>query len=132
DINYFNGPLVPYFDALLFRFFGSSIHTLKIFNAIITVLLAALIYMMIRAMSDVCAATVAGILFPILFACQQIAGATFNFLTPYSYELSLGVALSMAMVACFWRASVSNRKVGWIVAAALLLGLTFLTKAEVF
>src|SRR5438477_4717138 len=113
DINYFNGPLVPYFDALLFKLFSPSIRTLKIFNAMVIVALAALIYVMIRAMSDDCAATISGILFPILFACQQIAGATFNFLTPYSYELSLGVALSMAMVACFWRASVSNRKVGW-------------------
>src|SRR6476659_848408 len=52
DINYFNGPLVPYFDALLLKLFGPSIRTLKIFNAIVIVLLAALIYSMVRAMSD--------------------------------------------------------------------------------
>src|SRR4051812_2936256 len=52
DINYFNGPLVPYFDALLFKLFGPSIRTLKIFNAIVTMLLAAMLYCMVRAMSD--------------------------------------------------------------------------------
>src|SRR5262245_50064821 len=43
DINYFNGPLAPYLDAVLFKLFGPSICTLKVFNAIVIVLLAALI-----------------------------------------------------------------------------------------
>jgi hypothetical protein len=42
------------------------------------------------------------------------------------------VALSLTMVVCFWRASVSNRKLAWMMAAGFLLGLIFLTKAEVF
>src|SRR5690348_4495224 len=35
DINYFNGPLSPYFNAAIFRVFGVSIRTLKLTNVII-------------------------------------------------------------------------------------------------
>jgi hypothetical protein len=132
DINYFNGPLSPYVDALLFKIFGARIDTLKIFNAIVVLGLVALWYAMIFRIAGRCAATVAGMLLPVLFACQQIASPTFNFLTPYSYDLTHGIFLATLMVGCLWRAATSPRAVIWIACAGATLGLVFLTKAEVF
>src|SRR4051794_2648604 len=52
DINYFNGPLAPYFNAMLFKLFGPSVNTLKWFNAILIVALAQLIYRLVLSIAD--------------------------------------------------------------------------------
>jgi hypothetical protein len=136
DISYINGPIAPYFNALLFRLFGSSVNTLKWFNALLIVALAQLIYRLVLTIADHVAATTCGIVFAIMFAGQQVSGAaisnaTYNWLTPYSHDLTYGVALSIAMVAALWRASLGRRTL-WLGVAGFLLGLIFLTKPEPF
>ena len=131
DLNYFNGPLSPYFNATLFKLFGSSLMTLKFANAAIAVLTSLLIYWMVRQISDTLAAIVAGLTFPALFAAAHLSGAgNFNWLTPYSHDVTYGVSLSLAMLACLWRAHAGGRIV-WAILAGLALGLVILTKVEV-
>ncbi|HWP41157.1 MAG TPA: hypothetical protein VNL70_09545, partial [Tepidisphaeraceae bacterium] len=104
DINSFNGPLAPYLNALLFKLSGPGILTLKAFNAVLIAVLAAMMYRLVAAMADDFAAGVCGVVFAVMFGCQQVGGATFNFLTPYSHDLTYGIALSMGMLLCLWRA----------------------------
>jgi len=133
DINYFNGPLAPYFNALLFELFGPGILTLKAFNAALIALMAGMMYRLVLGVADHFAAGVCGVVFAVMFACQQVGGATFNFLTPYSHDLTYGVALSIGMLLCLWRAWAPGARAAiWCAATGTLLGLSFLTKPEVF
>src|SRR5580765_6690871 len=52
DINYFNGPFSPYFNAAMFKLFGASLRTLKLTNLLIIALAASLLYHLIGQVSD--------------------------------------------------------------------------------
>src|SRR4030095_13270264 len=54
-----------------------------------------------------------------------------NFVSPYSHELTHGVALSIGMILSL-RAYWQKRLAGMAFTAGLLLGFVFLTKVEVF
>jgi hypothetical protein len=70
--------------------------------------------------------------FAVLFAGAQLGfDATFNFLTPYSHELTHGVTLSLVMIASLDLAR-RKRSTVWLATAGVSLGLVALTKAEVF
>jgi hypothetical protein len=136
DIHWFNGPLSVYTHALLFRICGANLQVIKLFNATLTLATSLLIYQLIRAATngDDIAATLASVGYVIMFAYQQYYGPIFNNITPYSYELPHGVSLSLTMIACFWRASVSiisHRRIIWTTLAGFALGLVLLTKSEV-
>ncbi|HVT89104.1 MAG TPA: glycosyltransferase family 39 protein [Tepidisphaeraceae bacterium] len=131
-ISYFNGPFSPYLHALIFHFFGVSLQTLVVFNLFVIALLITLLFRLIsRAWGRIAAAS-CGISFFVLFAFAQygIAG-NYNYVCPYSYELPHGIALTVASMSCMMRWHDSARR-GWLAAAGALLGLIFLTKAEVF
>ena len=131
DLNYFDGPLGPYAVTLALKVLGVSLDALKLFNASVVVLVALMVYTVVRETSDRIAATAAGVTFAVAFACAQVSGdASFNWLTPYSHNLAYGVALSVAMVACLGRAA-RRDDLRWLAAAGALLGLVALTKAEV-
>jgi hypothetical protein len=131
-ISYFNGPLSPYTHALLFKMFGVSLRTLVVFNLLVVTLLATLLYRLIAAAAGELAATAAGVTFFILFAfAQYMVTGNYNYVCPYSYELPHGITLTVGSIACLaqWHRH-GNRP--WLIGAAALLGLVFLTKAEIF
>ncbi len=131
DLSHLNGPVSVYFNALVLETLGVSLRSLKLVNATIIVLLALLIERLVREMSDRIAAALAGVTFAVVFACGQLTeNASFNFLTPYSHELTHGLALSLVMIACLWRFAVTRRS-GWLVGAGFCLGVVSLTKAEI-
>jgi hypothetical protein len=131
-VSYFNGPLSPYVHALLFILFGVSLRTLVMFNLLVVASLTTLLYRLLAPWAGRLAATVAGVVFLVLFAFAQfLISGNYNFVTPYSYELSHGITLSAAAIACMIRWHKSNRR-AWLIASGVLLGLIFLTKAEVF
>src|SRR5262245_37697668 len=83
DINYFNGPFSPYFNAGVFKLFGASLRTLKLTNLLIIALAAALLYHVIAQVSDRIAATSAAILFMILSGfAHLIKIGNFSFFAP--------------------------------------------------
>lgn len=132
DINHFNGPLSQYFNSVVFRVFGVSIAVLKITNALIIALATALVYHLVGQISDRVAATAAACLFLILSAfAYLVQSGNYSFLTPYSHELPHGITLALAAIACLdlWRKNARRR---WCALSGLLLGLVFLTKAEIF
>src|SRR6187402_547172 len=52
DINYFDGPLGPHALALVLGVTGVSLDALKAFNAVVIVLVALLVYAVVRELSD--------------------------------------------------------------------------------
>jgi hypothetical protein len=132
DIEYFNGPISPYLHAMVFTIFGVSITTLKVFNVVLIGLFTTMLYRLLLAMSDRFAATVACLVFLTVFAFGHLtAFANFNWVTPYSYELPHGIGLSLCMIACLWHYA-RGAGVKWLVPGGVMLGLVFLTEAEVF
>jgi hypothetical protein len=131
DIEYFNGPLSPYLHALVFSLFGVSIMTLKVFNLGIVALVTALLYRLLLEISDRFAATLACLAYLSVFAFGHHQGiGIFNWITPYSYELPHGVALSLGMIASLWWYGRSRKRL-YVALGGVLFGLVLLTKAEV-
>jgi hypothetical protein len=120
DIAYFNGPLSQWINATAFELFGVGLTTLVAVNLAIVVAVAAVLWRL---------TSVAGVLvFILVFAFgQYVTIGNYNWLCPYTHEVTHGVALSVAAIL------VSRRITAWRAAiTGVLLGLVFLTKAEVF
>jgi hypothetical protein len=132
DFEYFNGPFSPYFNALVFRIFGTSLQAITTVNLLIVIAATVLIYSLLLRVSDHAGATAGCCAFLICCALVHRTGiANFNFITPYSHELPHGLVLSLAMIGCLF-AYVGKQNLHWVAIAGFLLGLVFLTKAEVF
>jgi hypothetical protein len=132
DIPYFHGPLSPYVNSVWFRMLGTSLRTLEVCNLLILTGLVVLLYRVLRGVGSQLAATSACCTFLAVFAFGQLVSiGNYNFVCPYSQELTHGMFLSFAAVYCF---NVYQRR--HVLAAAagsgFALGLGFLTKPEVF
>ncbi|WP_428940809.1 glycosyltransferase family 39 protein [Fontivita pretiosa] len=134
DIAHFNGPLSAYFNTLVFALLGVSLRSIVIVNLILLALLTWLVWRLIGFIADRFAATVACIVMLTVFAFIQLGGiGNYNFVTPYSHELTHGLVLSFVAITCF--AGFARRKEPnslWLMGAGLALGMVFLTKPEVF
>jgi hypothetical protein len=133
DIAHFNGPLSAYFNALLYLIFGVSLRSLVIGNLAIAVCMAVMIHSLFRrAGGERFSATICGLVFAMLFLSLQLVDiGNYNWITPYSHELTHGVALSFASLLMLALYLAKPRAV-WIAACGFALGCVFLTKIEVF
>lgn len=132
DIAYFNGPFSPYFNSLAFRAFGASIRTIHLVNLSILALIVVLIYFGLRVVSDRLTTLVGVFFFLSVFAFGQYLDiGNFNFIAPYSHEMTHGVLLSLLTLAC---AAIYLRqdRTAALAASGFFLGATLLTKAEFF
>jgi hypothetical protein len=131
DVAVFNGPLSQYFNALGFRLFGASLHTLVFCNLTLLALFIVLLYYALRQVSRRWVATTACLIFVLLFAfAEQMIGGNFNYVCPYGHEMTHGLMLSLLAVVAAWPSD--RRRLFWVIISGLALGLSFLTKAEVF
>ena len=131
DIAYFNGPFSEYFNAGLFAIFGASIHTVMVANAVVTAGVIALIFTLIQTLSDAVTATAACLVFVIVFAFSRYIGiGNYNWICPYTHEVTHGIALALVMLVCLGTFLRSGKR-RWMSAASMLLALVGLTKAEV-
>ena len=133
DIAYFNGPLSSYWNAFWFAVFGVGLSTLKLVNLTIAIALSALFYRVLSVISDRFAASVAGIFFVGALAFgQSLPIGNYNYLTPYSHELTHGLALSWLGLACLagLARGIDRKRVALQTGA--VAALVFLTKTEVF
>ncbi len=132
DIAYLNGPLSPYLNALWFRLFGVGLSTLVLANLAILGLTVVLVYRMLVQVSTRLAATVACATFLAVFAFGQLIWVgNYNFVCPYSHELTHGLLLCAAGLTSFLRFLRTGR-LRLVADMGLTVGLTFLTKPEVF
>lgn len=131
DIAYFNGPASPYFNALLFKLFGTSITTLVLANTVILAATVTLAFANLRK------------LFPFgisLFACasflliqgfgHSLECGVYNYISPYSHEMTHGVFLSMLVLFLLHR---GERRSWWqLLLSGVAWGFAFLMKPEFF
>ena len=132
DVAYFNGPLSPHLNALVFRVFGTHYMSLALFNIALLGITLWLVYRLLTSLADRLTATVGGVLFLVIFALADLTRAgNYNFVTPYSHEMTHGSLLGLATLMILIGYLRTPRR-SRLFAAGLLLGLVFLTKAEFF
>ena len=131
DVFYVSGPLSPYVNALLFRVFGTHLAVLLVANALVLTGVVVLVGHLLRRLADPVTALVAQLVLLGLFAFNTYGGiANFDFLCPYSHEMTHGLLLSLAALASAER-SRRGAPPRQALATGLLLGLVFLTKPDV-
>ena len=132
NIDYFNGPFSPYLNSLIFKIFGTSLMTIAGFNLVLVGLLTYFIYYIFHETTDVLIAAISGTIFLALFAFPHyIFIGNYNFVTPYSHEMTHGILLSFFSIYAFL-IYLKRRKDFWLGLVGISLGLVFLTKVEVF
>jgi hypothetical protein len=130
DLSHFSGPLSVELNALLFRVFGASIRTLVVANIVLAAACATLLHALLVPLAGRLAATVGGLVFVLLFGCAQyVRIGNYNWVCPYSHELTHGAILALAALWCLARRMQTGRD-AWLVAVGVAVGLLALTKAE--
>lgn len=132
DLAYFNGPVSPYLNALFFQMAGVSLRTQLVANALVLLVCMVLLYQLMLQLAGRWAATVGVVVFVLLFALAQYAFLdSYNFLSPYSHEMTHGFALLLGALTAFAQLA---KRITYSAAGILggLLGLLFLTKPELF
>jgi len=131
DIAYFNGPFSPYINAAWFSLAGVGLMPLVVLNIAIVAAVQAMLYTLLRDQTGRLAATAAGITFAVVFACGQFTHfANYNWICPYSHEVTHGIALALGSLLLLrrWLDGGSRR---WLLAAGAGVGCIALTKAEI-
>jgi 4-amino-4-deoxy-L-arabinose transferase-like glycosyltransferase len=132
DLAWFNGPLSPYCNALLFRLFGVGLDTLVRANLLLLAAAVALLHALVRRVWGTLAATVGGLVFLVGFAFGPLLPTSnFTWVFPYSHEMTHGLVLAFAALWLLDRHRRSGRAAP-LALAGLATGLCFLTKPEVF
>jgi hypothetical protein len=128
DVAWFNGPLSAWWNALWFKLAGTSLTTLIAVNLILLLLTLELLTDSLRRWAGNAAAAAGGALFLCIFAFGRYASiGNYNFVTPYSHELTHGLILTLGALRLLSRGQTSYSTLG----AGVLLGLVLLTKVEV-
>ena len=130
DLAFIGGPLSLYFHAFLFRLFGVSLTTLIGANLCVLAVITALLWWIFRRSGTAWSATIVTVFFLAVFAFGQYGLiANYNYVCPYRHEVTHGLALGLANVACLIRYR-ETRRTRWLLAGGCFLGLVVLTKVE--
>jgi hypothetical protein len=125
-----SGPLSPYWNALLFRVFGTGLWTLVGFNLLVLAALTAMMHRLLRDIGDACSATLASFAFLVLFGFNQYVGiGNYNYVTPYSHGATHGMALSILSLGLLYRYARTGSFLA-LGGASAVVGLVFLAKPE--
>ncbi|MGH7177554.1 MAG: hypothetical protein ACREJC_09260 [Tepidisphaeraceae bacterium] len=131
DLPHYNGPLSQYCNAAVFSLFGASLRTLQALNLIWIAVLTAAAYRVFFVIGERLSVVVAIILMLTLFVFTQLRSeGSFNFVCPYSHELTHGVTLAFLCLAVLFKYLETHRLI-WLITTGALLGLVALTKVEV-
>lgn len=132
DIDSLMGPLAPYANSVVFRLFGSSLPVILATNlavlATATVLIGGFFHRTVRS------TTLGVVLCVFIFVSgfgQLLSPGTYNFITPYSHDVTFGTTLSLLGLVGLGAWGRTEETPGLIL-AGLALGGTFLTKPEFF
>jgi len=130
DLAWFNGPLSPYWNALMFSLFGVGLRTLVLVNAVLFAVILVLLHSLLRSIGSRTSATIACLLVMATCGFGQLVGiGNYNYIAPYSHEITHGLLLGLASLLVLQRWSGGVREP---LAAGILVGLCFLTKPEMF
>lgn len=129
DIAYFNGPLSPTFNAALFTVAGTSVRTLVVANLAILTAVAVMIHDLLRHLGGRFAAATGTLTFLVFFAFEAMPGGNYNFVAPYSHEMTHGSALALGALSLLG-AYLRHGGRTLVFALGAVLGLVLLTKSE--
>jgi len=125
------GPLSPYLNSLFFRLGGVGLMTLVMANVVIYCAILGLLYYLVRVGWGRWAAFVSGAFFIGVFSFSHLVGIdNYNFLTPYSHEMTHGTLLILCLILALRRV-VRSPGAAAITIAGLLAGLSLLLKPEI-
>jgi hypothetical protein len=111
--------------------FGVGLWTLVFGNLVILAGIVVLLRWMLRQIASALAADVACLVFILLFAFAQfVAVGNYNYICPYTHQVTHGLVLSLAALALAWQ--FPRWKLRALAASGFALGPVFLTKAEIF
>ena len=126
------GLFSSYFNAGLMWLFGANVHVILTANLVLLGAAVVLIYFLLRSLAGGCAAFAATFFFITVFALTSpTQTANYNFLTPYSHQITHGFFLCLLMLGCLDRFCRSG-SIRWAAAGGAATGLAFLTKPEIF
>jgi len=132
DLAWLHGPLSAWLDGGLMRVFGAHLWTLALFNHLVVAAVTVLWLRLLRPLVSRTAAVTGALAFLGLFAfAQYLPVASYNWICPYTYEITHGVALALAAVLVLGRHAETGAT-RHLAGTGALLGLVFLTKTEVF
>lgn len=129
DANY--GPLSHYFNALIFRVFGTGFMQLVWANLFIYGCLLTLLYRIVRLAAGPGGAFVASLGFIGVFSFNQLSGVgNYNFVSPYAHETTHGFLLLMVLI-WLWVAWLREPRLARSALIGLVLGAILLLKVEI-
>ncbi len=132
DMAYYSGPLSQYIDAGLCLLLGMSLRTLVLGNLAVLVGVLILIYRLALTAGGRIAATMCCLTFVLMFAFGQgVPVANYNWVTPYTTEITHGIALGLLSIALMHRYLRSCHWF-WLACCGMAVGLVFLTRPEPF
>jgi hypothetical protein len=133
DVAYFNGPLSPHVSAFVFSIFGPSLRSLYLANFSLAVAISLLLFHGIASITSRSCATFCVALFVLLFAFAHydMAISNYDYLAPYSHEMTHGLLVALVCLAMLGR-WVTSRNRAFCAAAGAAAGIVFLTKPEIF
>ena len=130
DIAYYNGPWSVYFNAGVFKLLGTSLMSLVVSNlAWMAGLVACLFWLLSRATGRWTATAACGVFLLLFGFAQYILCGNYNYVCPYSHELTHGLTLLMLATVLLWRLSLQPVRAAAV--AGLVLGVLG-SKVELF
>ena len=131
DLFHLFGPFSQYVNAIIFKIFGAKLITLTAFNLMLSTCLMLLIYRVFALLTNPIAAISACATFISIFAFSsyEITGG-YNFILPYSHELTHGVILSFLSIYIFILHIQKKIRGGFFI-LGIISGLIAMTKVEV-
>ena len=132
DIAYLNGPWAAYFNSLVFSWFGRGLFNIALVNLSVIGLITWFIYYFFKRFTNWTTALACGLVFLTMFAFSQyIETANYNFVCPYSHDLTHGILFSFCAIFVFLKYLKKQKPVKLII-MGVFTGVVFLTKMEVF
>lgn len=126
------GPLSFYVNSAVFRVFGAGFIHLALFNIALVAVATYLIYRFYAETTDDVTAVTASSVFLSVFAFgQYLATGNYNFVAPYSHQLTHSMVLSLAALYVMVKYLKAPRG-SLLYILGVLAGLVFLAKSEVF
>lgn len=132
DVDSLMGPAAAYINAVLFDLAGPSLSTLLVANLVVAAIAAFLIYSFFDGVVHASTRLVLVLLFVVVSCFSHLAGhGNYSFITPYSHEATYGFVFALTALVSLakWMDSGARR---WSLICGLGLGLTCLTKPEIF
>ncbi len=124
-VQFLYGPFAPYFNAALYRIFGTHLNVLHTAGAVVGALILLLLYWLARQLMTVPQAFAVAMLALVTCALKS----TGNYVQPYAYAALYGLLFSLVSLACLIRFT-QTRRWQWMSSAGLCAGLAVICKPE--